>query len=461
MSDCGCPRFMLAAPKSGSGKTMMTCGLLQALKNRGLKCRSFKCGPDYIDPMFHKTVLGIEGGNLDTFFLSKEEAAKHFADVAAAADISVIEGVMGYYDGVGGTDIQASSYEVALATESTVVLVLDCRGASLSLAAVAKGFLEFKKDSHIKGVILNRISPLMAQRLKPEFERLGITVYGYLPECQAAGVLSRHLGLVLPEEIGTMREQMEALACEIEKTVDVDRLIKLAMGAGKPISRGRYPDREPDSIRSTVSVPVKIGIARNEAFCFYYQENIKLLEELGAELQEFDPIRDDHLPAGISGLILGGGYPELYAKELSENRSILKMIRESVENGMPLLAECGGFLYLHEELETKEGDCYPMAGVIAGRAYPTGKLSRFGYVELHSQEDGVFIKNGETIRGHEFHYWDSTNCGAGMRAVKPGGQRSWDCMHMEANLLAGFPHLYYPSNPAVVRRWIMQCRQYR
>lgn len=463
------PRLLLAAPKSGSGKTMMTCGILAALKRRGLACRSFKCGPDYIDPLFHKSVLGIEGGNLDTYFLPACRVREQFAALAAGADISVVEGVMGYYDGVGGDSVWASSYDVACAVDAPVVLILDCRGASLSLTAEVKGFLEYREDSCIRGVILNRISPVMAERLRPKFEELGIAVYGYLPECRAAAVASRHLGLVLPEEQEALGEKMEALAREIEKTVDIDGLIALAeeakdlrAGAQKQdISEKNGAEEGKSGARETAAShePVRIGIARDEAFCFYYQENLKLLKRLGAQLVEFDPIRDEALPEGVRGLIFGGGYPELYAKELSANRFLRKAVRAAAADGMPMLAECGGFLYLHDELETKEGEVYPMAGVIEGRAYPVGKLARFGYIELISAGGTPLLPETESIRGHEFHYWESTNCGRTLLAVKPGGSRSWECNHGTEGFLAGFPHLYYPSNPAVLERWLNLCRK--
>lgn len=468
------PRLMLAAPKSGSGKTMLTCGLLAAWQKREIKCRAFKCGPDYIDPMFHKYVLGISGGNLDTFFLAEEAVRNQFRDLAAGAELSVVEGVMGYYDGVGGNDTWASSYEIARTLGAPAVLVLDCRGASLSLAAEIKGFLEYKKDSRIRGVILNRISGVMAERLVPEIEKMGISVYGYLPECDAARVASRHLGLVIPGEREALRESLDTLADEIEKTVDVDGLFRLACGAGELKDAGcrtsgsagrRNAGGMEDGKGKDMDQPfackerIRIGIARDEAFCFYYQENLKLFESLGADFVEFDPMRDAHLPKGIAGLMFGGGYPELYAEVLSANHSLLREIKEAAACGMPILAECGGFLYLHEELETKEGEAFSMAGVIAGRAYPTGKLSRFGYIEIVPYGNTPLLKEGETIRGHEFHYWDSTACGNDMKAVKPGGKRSWDCIHADGGFLAGFPHLYYPSNPSAAERWLELCRK--
>ncbi|CUX28183.1 Cobyrinic acid A,C-diamide synthase [Clostridium sp. C105KSO15] len=452
------PRLMLAAPKSGSGKTMMTCGLLNAFLLRRLSCRSFKCGPDYIDPMFHKYVLGIDGGNLDTYFLDKEKVREQFLDQARGAGISVIEGVMGYYDGVGGDTTQASSYEVACALDAPVVLVLDCKGASLSLAAVVKGFLEYKENSNIKGVILNRTSSVMAERLKPAMEELGVQVYGYLPECEEGALDSRHLGLVLPGEQEGLKDQLNQLAMKLETTIDINGLIKLAQDAiPLPFRKGGFKGL----VSQTYQEEVLIGMALDEAFCFYYQENLRLLKEMGAKLIPFSPIHDKKLPPGISGLLLGGGYPELYCPELSENDSMLRDIRQLSERGLPIVAECGGFLYLHELLETKDHKTYPMAGIIKGKAFPTERLLRFGYFEAFPNADTHFLKKGESIRGHEFHYWDSTNNGACMEAKKPGGRKSWGCVHGEGNLLAGFPHFYYPSNPALPKRFVEACKGLR
>nr|WP_288825769.1 cobyrinate a,c-diamide synthase [uncultured Clostridium sp.] len=452
----GNKRIMLAAPKSGSGKTMITCGLLQAFLLRGITCRSFKCGPDYIDPMFHKAVLGIDGGNLDTFFLDNDSVRELLIRESEEAEISVIEGVMGYYDGMGGDSTWASSYEVACTVEAPVVLILDCAGASLSLAAVLKGFLEFRRDSHIKGVILNRISPAMAERLTPQLEAMGIRVFGYLPKCAEADFSSRHLGLVLPSEVEGLKDKLKKLAYKMEETVDIDGLLKLSETA-PVLSFESEKSRKEKSIPSSEKVPV--GIAVDEAFCFYYQENRKLLEEMGAELIPFSPLRDSRLPAGICGLILGGGYPELYLKQLSGNQDMLREIREANRNKMPILAECGGFLYLHEELESEEHEVCRMAGVIPGRAFPAGRLKRFGYIEAAAKDDMPFLKKGESVRGHEFHYWDSTNNGTQMEARKPGRNVKWDCVLAKDNVMAGFPHFYYPSNPGLPGRFLEACRQ--
>lgn len=298
-------RLLLGAPKSGSGKTMITCGLLTAFQLRDISCRSFKCGPDFIDPMFHKHVLGIEGGNLDTYFLEKERVRDQFMARALGADVSVIEGVMGYYDGVGGNTTQASSYEVACAIDAPVVLIIDCKGASLSLAAVAKGFLEYKADSHIAGVILNRTSKAMAERLKPEIEALGVKVYGYLPECEEGRLDSRHLGLVLPGEIGGLKEKLKQLAETMEATIDIQGLLELARSASPLLTSDSFVEENVPI--GEEQEQVSIGIAMDDAFCFYYQENLELLKSMGARLVPFSPCKDHKLPEGILGILLGGG----------------------------------------------------------------------------------------------------------------------------------------------------------
>lgn len=433
------PRIMLAAASSGSGKTTITCGLLQAMINRRVKCVSFKCGPDYIDPMFHKYVLGVPGANLDSYFLTKEQIMDHFTDTAAEADLSVIEGVMGYYDGLAGTSTRASSYDIAGITDTPVILVVNGKGASLSLIPLIKGFLEYVPDSRIKGIILNRTTKEMAARLTPMIEELGVPVIGYIRNNEEMKLDSRHLGLVMPQEYEDLREKINRIAEELEETLDLDLLLKIA-------SEAPLLPQGSSSRKCTAKARVRIGVARDEAFCFYYQENLKLLEELGAELIEFSPLRDHKLPDGLAAVLLGGGYPELYAKQLSENKRMLEELRNSYEQGVFLLAECGGFLYLHDTLEGSDGASYPMLGIIHGDAYRTKRLSRFGYIELSD--------NTGRMKAHEFHYWDSTSPGEDMKAVKPLSSRNWLCIHKSERMVAGFPHLYYQSNREMVKQWI-------
>ncbi len=437
------PRLLFAAPGSGSGKTVITCGILALLQRRGIFCVSYKCGPDYIDPMFHQYVLGIPGYNLDSFFLPPDQVHSLLEEKSGGADMAVMEGAMGYYDGVAGTTTHASAYEIAQITDTPVVLVVDGKKSSLSLAAMVKGFLEYRTDSHIGGVILNKVSPGMAERLRPCLEELGIRMYGALPFCEEAKWESRHLGLTLPEEQGRLREKVEALADRLEPCLDVEGLLELA-GTAPSVHRcgirPPLPGHRGKELRN-------IAVARDEAFCFYYQENLELLERNGWKLVPFSPLRDRHLPcAGISAVLLGGGYPEAYARELSENKAMLSELRTAYRQGTKILAECGGFLYLHETLEGLDGVCYPMAGLIKAKGYRTEKLSRFGYIILYG-------KDGQRLaRGHEFHYWDSTLPGRDLRAVKPFGTRGWDCMHVTEKMIAGFPHLYYGANPD----WILK-----
>lgn len=458
LSDKTLPRILLAAPSSQSGKTIITCGLLQVLKNRGLASSAWKCGPDYIDPMFHKYVLGITGGNLDSFFSDENQIKSQLVQAAANSRISVIEGVMGYYDGIGGTDTSASSYEIARITKTPVILVVDGRGASLSIAAVVKGFLEYREYSWIQGVILNRVSEALYLRLKPLIEELGVVLVGYLPECKEADLKSRHLGLIMPNEVEGFQKALQSLADKMEQTIDIELLLSLADQAF-PLELGKNGETALYG-RKKDSHPVLIGVARDEAFCFYYQENLKLLRQLGAELVEFSPLRDKKLPDKIQGLLLGGGYPEVHARELSENQEMRQAVYQAVTSGMPILAECGGFLYLHGTLEGMDGICYPMAGVITEQAFRTKKLSHFGYISLRRRKPSRDFCQNDWIKGHEFHYWHSTGEGKDFYAQKPQSSRGWECIHEKGGMIAGFPHLYYPSNPGVLADWLDLCRTY-
>ncbi len=422
------PGILFAAASSGCGKTTITCGALRAWQRKGLKIKAWKCGPDYIDPMFHKQVLGIPGGNLDSFFLSKEALKAQYQQKNVGFDLAVMEGVMGYYDGLGGISTQASTYEVAQAVDVPVILILDGKGASLSLAAMLRGFLQYQKDSHIVGVILNRTSPMIGARLKPVLEAEGVKYLGCVPVSKEIQFDSRHLGLVMPEEVPQIQKQLDEIADLLEESVDLDGILELARSYAEKVennedaglakcqtSQVSMETRAAGSFTESRN-PLRIAVARDEAFCFYYQENMEILESLGVELIPFSPIHDQELPAKVSGVILGGGYPENYAKALSENTSMLASIRQAWENKMPFLAECGGFLYLHRELEGSDGIFYPLAGVIPDKAWKTNRLGRFGYITLTPDHpDTCLIRE---IKGHEFHYWESGDCGTCWMAKK-------------------------------------------
>lgn len=449
------PRILLTAPASGSGKTLITCGILQALVNRGLRVASFKCGPDYIDPMFHGKVIGTKSRNLDTFFTDEATTRYLFAKNAEDCDVAVAEGVMGYYDGLGGIRTEGSTYEVACTLELPAVLIVGCKGASLSILATIKGFLDYRQDSHIEAVILNQISPMIYGQLKPMIEQeLGIKVLGYVPKVTELALESRHLGLVLPGEIEALKDKLNRLAKVLEETLDLNELLKLAeksaeLNADKPFIP--KPER---------TNPIRIAVAKDDAFCFTYLDNLELLEEMGAELAPFSPLEDRALPPGSAGMILSGGYPELHAKKLSENEQMRAAVRAAIADGMPCIAECGGFLYLHRELEGSDGNVYPMAGVLDAKAYRTNKLGRFGYITLEAMEDQLLGKAGTKIKGHEFHYWDSERCGESFHAKKPTGKREWNCVCGNKTLYAGFPHLFYYSNLQVPFEFLKKCGEY-
>ena len=449
------PRILLTAPASGSGKTLITCGILQALVNREMKVASFKCGPDYIDPMFHGRVIGTRSRNLDTFFTDTETTRYLFAENASDCDIAVTEGVMGYYDGLGGIRTEGSTYDVAAALAIPAVLIVSCRGASLSILAMIKGFLEYRPDSRIKAVILNQISPMIYGQLKPLIEeKLGVKVLGYVPKLTDLNLESRHLGLVLPGEIKALKEKLNRLADVLEETLDLDAFCALAEETEElTIQVPEIPVvEEPEKIR--------LAVAADDAFCFTYQDNLKLLETMGAELVFFSPLQDEKLPEAVDGMILSGGYPELHAKALSENVSMRTSVKTAIEAGMPCIAECGGFLYLHRELEGSDGVFFPMAGVLDAKAYRTDRLGRFGYITLTAEEDQLLGKAGMEIRGHEFHYWDSEQCGNSFHAKKPVGKREWDCVNSSKSLYAGFPHLFFWSNPQAAYEFLKKCEEY-
>lgn len=447
------PRILLGAASSGSGKTLLTCGILQALKERGLTVSSFKCGPDYIDPMFHTRVLSTRSRNLDTYFTGENLTRYLLAENSRESSMAVMEGVMGFYDGVAGSTFTASSYDLARVTGTPVVLIVNGKGMSLSLAALVKGFVSFREDSGIRGIIFNQVSPRIYERLRSVVEQeCGVPVLGCVPSLKDYVIESRHLGLVTPDEVEGLQHKLAGLAKILEKNLDLDRLIALA---------GEAPELTAEEPRlPRLEGPVKIGVARDAAFCFYYEDNLQLLRKMGAELVEFSPLEDAHLPEGLGGLILGGGYPELFTHKLEANASLREEIREAVADGMPCAAECGGFLYLQRELEDMKKFSHEMVGALPGRGYRTEKLGRFGYVELTSRQETVFGPPGTTFRGHEFHYFESTDCGEAFEAEKPVNGARWNCIHGGESLAAGFPHLYYYSNPEAAFRFLEKGRAY-
>ena len=459
-------KVLIAGTGSGSGKTTVTSGLLQCLVNRGLDAAAFKCGPDYIDPMFYERITGARAGNLDPFFSDEKTLRWIISRAEERADISVIEGVMGYYDGIGFTS-EASTFSVARAVNAPVVLVINCKGMGASVGAVLKGFLDWPEitDSCIKGVIFNNMSEKLYRQAAEMAESMGVRPLGYLPRRAALTLESRHLGLVTAGEVADIKEKMKLIASEMEKTVDIEGIIDLAAEA--PVLRSDAPEWkkkfERQIAEDTVIMArgdarrVRIALASDDAFCFTYKENTALLQEAGCEIVPFSPLSDTGLPDDIDGVILSGGYPELHAAELAANESMLESVRQSRADGIPMIAECGGFMYLHEVLEGADGKLYRMAGVIPGRCFRTERLGRFGYITLKALEGGLLCPEGSELKAHEFHYWDSEHCGESFLAVKPDGSRSWKCGIMTDDMYAGFPHLFYYDSPKAAMRFVHAC----
>ena len=452
------PRVMLAAPKSGSGKTLITCALLSELKKRGVAVTSCKSGPDYIDPQFHKQVLGVPARNLDTYFTDPETTVRLLAEEReeGTRQYVVMEGVMGLFDGAGGTERMGSSYDLAAVTKTPVILVLDAKGAGFSVVPMIAGFMRYDSDRIIKGVILNRTSGAMAERLAGIIEeQCGVPLIGYFPNRPGLSWESRYLGLTLPEEIEGVREMIAKAGEALSETVPIERILALMETAEDLPAPEEMPDREisGNAGADAENARVRIAVARDEAFCFYYEENMRLLKRIGAEVVPFSPIHDTILPDDISGLYMGGGYPELSAKALSENVTMRESIAEALKDGMPLRAECGGFMYLHRTITNQQGETWPMVGYVDADASYTGKSQRFGYAEF-TYPDGLRVK------GHEFHYFDSTDNGADVHAEKPVTGRQYASSHVRGNQICGFPHLYYPSEPRFAEKFVKEAREY-
>lgn len=444
-------QFLLAAPRSGSGKTTMTCALLMALKRRGCAPCAFKSGPDYIDPMFHRAVLGVESRSLDLFFSAPETVRALYARGAAGHGAAVCEGAMGFYDGLGGVSDRASAWHLADTLGLPVLLVVEPKGQSLTLAAELNGLVNFRTPSHIAGILLNNCTARMHALLAPMLEKeTGLPVLGFLPKLPEAVIGSRHLGLYTAAEVENLQQKLALLADAAEEHIDWPRLLALC-------------EKEPPALPVQPETPparVRIAVAQDEAFCFTYAETLEAFRDAGAEVVFFSPLRDTALPENIGGLYLPGGYPELHARELSGNTSLLREIKQKIESGLPTAAECGGFLYLGQSLTDAEGQSWPMAGVLPGEAKDAGRLVRFGYATLSADSDSMLFRAGESFPIHEFHHWDSTANGTALAAKKPVGAAAWRCGFVNEHFYAGFPHLYWAGTP-LPQRFAAAAENYR
>ena len=452
-------KVLLTAISSNSGKTAVTCGLLSLLKRKGCDPCAFKCGPDYIDPMFHRSVLGISSNNLDVFLAGEDGVREIFARGSEGHGAAVCEGVMGFYDGVKRFDAEgsgdfASAHHVADLLDIPAVLVVRPKGAALTLAAVIKGAAEFREPRRICGVIFNDCSEAYYRMYGPQIEQeSGVPVLGFVPHMEEANFESRHLGLMTAEEIDDLAERIDRIGQKMEETIDLERLFEAAgaenAGAAGTFECDTAADRQAD---------VRIAVARDEAFNFIYAETLAALERAGAEIVFFSPVHDDSLPDDIDGLYLPGGYPELYGKQLSENTEMLESVRAAVQGGLPTVAECGGFLYLSTSLEDADGRNWPMAGVLPGHGSNAGRLVRFGYGYISAEQDTLLLRAGEKVPVHEFHYWDTTADGTDMTLTKVSNGKQWNFGYAGETLYAGFPHLYLGGGQ-LAERFVSACRR--
>lgn len=445
------PRVMIVGSGSGCGKTTVTCALLAALKDRKKNITAFKCGPDYIDPMFHSEVLGTKSRNLDLFLCGEEIVRYLMAADASGSDMAVVEGVMGMYDGAGFDDDSCSANHISRVTATPELLVVNVRGKSLSLAAEVSGYLGFM-ENNVRGVILNNCSAAMYRAYEKLLrEKLGVRCYGYMPYVSSAEIGSRHLGLITAAEISDLRERMRRLGQEALTTLDMDGIMELASTA--PELEYMAPQIHGSSLKD-----VPIAIARDKAFCFYYEDSLELLRRLGAELIPFSPLTDKKVPDGVMGMIIGGGYPEVHVAQLAANKSMLESVRDAVAGGMPVYAECGGFMYLGRSI-TEGDERYEMAGAIPGNSVMTDRLIRFGYKTLTAKADNLMCRKGDSIKCHEFHYSDTDDCGNGFTAENKRGN-TWDAIQASDSIFAGYPHMHLWSNVRFAENFVERCRNY-
>ena len=454
-------RLCIAGTHSGCGKTTVSLGIMAALVRRGYTVQPFKVGPDFIDPGHHRRVTGRDSHNLDGWIMDPEHNRQIFARYGHDAHVSVVEGVMGLFDGFSGSDETGSTAQMAKWLDLPVVLVIDARAMARSAAAVALGFSRFDPGLSLKGIIFNRVgSKGHAQVIEDALRsNAGLPVFGCLPDNEGLEIPSRHLGLVTDEDFRVHEDQIERLGRWAENNLDFDQLLGLLERAKVHGPEFYIPDG-----RQKHGPEIRIGIARDKAFCFYYSENLRLLEEAGAKLIPFSPLHSRHLPGEINGLILGGGYPELHCEMLSRNRQLLAEIREFGLSGRPIYSECGGFMFLTKEIQDLEGHIFSMAGIFPLRAKMGGRLRALGYREVITQKESILGAKGTKIRGHEFHYSRIYNmepnpeCIYTMTDRKAGFQAEEG--FVQNRVLGSYVHLHWGSNPEVAKNFVDYCRRY-
>ena len=445
------PRLIIAATQSGSGKTTITAGLLAALKNRGLNIQAYKIGADYIDTGWHELASGKTSHNLDSWLVGADKLKEIFVETSSGADISIIEGVMGLYD--GGRGGISSTAEISKFIDAPVVLVIDAKSMGTSAAAIALGFREFDKSVKLAGVILNRLGSDSHKKIIVDaLNELGIKCFGAIKRNDEFFLPERHLGLVPTAENNSV-DVIKKICAAVEEQVDVDALIELAKNSA--------PLQTSTNHQPLTTNHLKIAVARDEAFNFYYGASLNELERLGAKIIYFSPLNDEHLPK-VDGLIIGGGFPEMFAASLEQNKKLRAEIFNAAEAGLPIFAECGGFMYLMSRLIDFNGKSFEMCNVLDGAATMTNKLQMVGYVEAEILRDCAIGKAGDKIRAHEFHF----------STAETSDEKIFKCQRMRTgaeyfagvakkNLVASYLHIHFAGNPSAAKNFIQRCKNFK
>lgn len=453
-------RLLFAATTSGTGKTTICCGIMRALKNKGFRVQPYKVGPDYIDIEYHSLASGTKSRNLDEFMLPSEEIKYLFANNAKDKDINIVEGVMGLYDGLSDKYDYCSSASMSKLLDMPVILIIDAKAMAASAAALVLGFKNLDKDVKIAGVIANNVSSdSHFNIIKNSIENYaGVKVLGRIPKDEKFSLSSRHLGLTPSVEIDDLDNKLNYMAEVIEKYINLDELLQIS--EEKEVEFDVYR-------RSPIKgiTDVKLGLAYDKAFNFYYQDSLDLLKDMGVEFVSFSPINDDKLPDDIDGVFLGGGFPEVFAKEISDNKSMLKSIREKSIDGMPIYAECGGLMYLGKELESIDGDFFEMTGILNGKSIMSKRLQRFGYCVGKSKSKTLITDEEDFVRGHEFHYSDFISEDEPVyemeKTMSDGLLKKWNGGFKSNNTFGTYLHTHFAGNYQLALNFVKNMEEYR
>lgn len=450
------PRVVIAATASNTGKTTVTAGILCALMKKNLSVASFKVGPDYIDPSYHQAITGASCHNLDSWLVGKSEVPTLFYNVAKKADISVIEGVMGLYD--GGRGGVSSTAEIAKMLNAPVILIVDAKSMGASAAALAMGFRDYDKKVNFAGVILNRIgSKSHEEMIRDAMEKINIKVFGAIKRDENLHLPHRHLGLVTAYENDEKNNLFEKFS-GVENEINIDEIIALANNAS-------YIENCRKTFSTKAKKDIKIAVAKDEAFSFYYDDSLSVLEDFGAEIIYFSPLYDKEIP-NCDGIILGGGFPEMFAKELEANKSMRYSIKNAANIGIPIYAECGGYMYLMKSITDLSGNNFDMTGVIKNCAKMEDKLQTVGYVTAKQTKETILGESGAEFRGHEFHFsveknlnFDENNAAFVMEKMRTGTK--YFAGFANKNILASYLHLHFIGEPNAARNFVKSCRKFK